>query len=404
MQALRDNALYAYGYLQGRFFSLPRSPAELYGRLVSKATSFISLPLPLLSFLALPFFGGSPATVNFVIFYLTWAAFVASHDQQTVEIGGTLFVRVLCFLLPALSFLAFDCALPRLSRRVKARGERQLPSILSRNKLLEVVGVAVFNVLLSVALQAALEFLATQILHLRSLLKVTAAIPLPWTILKDLAKGLVIRGFLRYSIHRYLLHTYDTPFKVWHIRWQHSIRLPFSLVSAYDHPANHIISQWLPTFAPAYLFRYHVLTWHLLLAITSLEDLFVNSGYAVLPSSIVIPGMARRTDAHFDAVRSRKKVGNFGSLGILDFAFGTTCQDEADVVDDMQSEAAKHRFQERVDDAVKLALAGLKGDQGQLNGPGAATRLSEDPDDENNNDGTSQQPVQRRSNRRKGRH
>ena len=78
MQEMRDNVLYALGYAQGRFY-LPRSIPELYGRVISKVTSLIAIPLPLLSFLALPFFGGSPAVVNLLIFGLTWSALVASY-------------------------------------------------------------------------------------------------------------------------------------------------------------------------------------------------------------------------------------------------------------------------------------------------------------------------------------
>jgi len=357
MQAVRDNAYYAYGYFQGRISSLPHSPVELYGVLISRITSLIALPLPLLSVLILPFFGGSGTTVNLLIFYLTWSALVTTHGPQAVESGGTLLVRLLCFLLPALSSLAIDFVVPSFSKRLKAQGQRQLPLELvrSRGRLLEIAGIAVLNVLLSVAIQAALEYATTQVLHMRSLLKVTAIAPLPWTMGKDVAKGYIIRGILRYVIHRYLLHTVRSPLRTWHLRWQHSVKLPFSLIAAYDHPVNYLLSQWLPVFAPAYLFRYHVLTWHILLAISSLEDLLVYSGFAVLPSAIMIPGMARRTDAHFESVRSGR-IGNFGNLGVMDFVFKTTCESEVDVVDDVQSEASKHRLQGRIEDAVRSAV------------------------------------------------
>ncbi|KYG46680.1 hypothetical protein M433DRAFT_64636, partial [Acidomyces richmondensis BFW] len=359
MQAARDYAIYARGYIQGRLFSLPHSPTELYGVLVSKVTSLITLPLPLLSVLALPFFGGSGTTVNLVVFYLTWSALVATHNPHAIESGGTLLIRLLCFLLPALSSLAIDCAVPSLSKRFKAQGARQLPIHLVRNKggLVEIAGIAVLNTLLSVLLQAALEYATTQMLHMRSLLKVTAIAPLPWTMVKDVAKGYIVHGILRYMIHRYVLHTVKSPLRTWHLQWQHSVRLPFSLIAAYDHPVNYLLSQWLPVFAPAYLFRYHVLTWHVLLALTSLEELLVYSGFAVLPSSIIIPGMARRTDAHFESVRSGR-IGNFGNLGVLDFVFGTACDSEVNVVDDLESETAKHRLQDRIESAVGSALKG----------------------------------------------
>jgi hypothetical protein len=357
---------------------------------------------------------------------------VASHEPLTVELGGTLLVRLFCFLLPALLFLAFDCVLPQASKSIKAHGRRHLPLTLGRRKLIEVTLVAISNVLLSIALQAVLEYLSTQVLHTRSLLRVTVTVPLPWTLLKDVVKGLAVRAVLRYTIHRYLLHTYQTPLKSWHLTWQHSVALPFSLVAAYDHPFNYLASQWIPAFFPACFFRFHVLAWHLLLAIGSLEDLFVYSGYAVLPSGIVLPGMARRTEAHFASVKANKSVGNFGHLGLLDLMCGTTCSDEVDLVDDFQSEAEKHRLQERAEDAVQGAIDGIRGERqsGDLDEDdtaqgddvddrqdeghdGSATagerqdaNAESDEDgaaDQNADESTAEPPKQRRSGRRKAR-
>ncbi|KAK3069402.1 hypothetical protein LTR53_012276 [Teratosphaeriaceae sp. CCFEE 6253] len=361
-QWLRDKIVYASGYLQGRSYSLARSssPSAVYGALVAKATSFIALPLPLLSFLAVPFVGGSSTTFNLVVFYLTWTALVTSHEPLTVELGGTLLVRLLCFLGPALGMLAFDCAVPQFSQGIKARGSKQSPLLLGRDKLLWVASVAIFNVLLAVALQGGSEYLATQVFHLRSLLRVSMAVPLPWTIAKDLVKGLLVRGTIRYVVHRYLLHTYPLWFQHWHQTWQHSVPQPFSLVAAYDHPINHVLSQWVPTFLPACVFRFHVLEWHVFLAIASLEDLFVYSGYAVLPSGIVLPGMARRNEAHFNSVQPGKRPGNFGHLGVLDLICRTTCADEGDVLDDLQSEAVNHHVKRQVEEAVHGAVTGLQ--------------------------------------------
>lgn len=49
-QAIRDNLLYYWGYARG---TLPSGPWELYGSTMSKLSSLVSLPLPLLSFLVL---------------------------------------------------------------------------------------------------------------------------------------------------------------------------------------------------------------------------------------------------------------------------------------------------------------------------------------------------------------
>ncbi|KAK5675381.1 hypothetical protein LTS10_011823 [Elasticomyces elasticus] len=363
-QWLRDKLVFWSGFLQGRSYSLAKTPSQVYGLLVSKVTSFVALPLPLLSFLAIPFVGGSSTTFNLLVFYLTWTALTVSHDPLTIELGGTLLVRLVCFLLPALATLAFDCGLPKFSNGIKARGSQQSPLNLGRTKLLEVVVVAIFNVLLAVGMQAGCEYVATEVLHVRSLLRITAAVPLPWTIAKDIIKGLLVRGTLRYVIHRYLLHTSPSWLRTWHLEWQHSVRQPFSLVAVYDHPIDHLLGQWLPAFLPACIFRFHVLEWHLLLVVASFEELFVYSGYAVLPSGIVLPGMARRNEAHFGYVNSDdQRVGNYGHLGVLDFICGSACKGEANVLDDVRSEAAQHSLQQRVDDAVQSALTGMQGQQ-----------------------------------------
>ena len=360
VQSVRDSLYYSSGYVKGRGVPWPTSPSAFYGSVVAKITRLVSLPLPFLSFLALPFFGNTSTTLTVAFFYLTWSALVLSHDQLTVELYGTLIVRLLCFLLPALGFLAFDLAAPRLSKTMKSRGVRQLPAVLRRKKVLEVAGFAICNVLLAVALQAVIELLFTVVLRTKSVVKVTSMVPFPWNILKDVAKGFAIRGVLIYLVHRFLLHTYDSPLKTWHLQWQHSVRLPFSLVAAYDHPVNYLLLHWLPAFVPAYLFRFHVLTWHFFIALCSLEELFVFSGYSVLPSTIILLGMARRTDEHFDVVYEGNDVGNFGRSGILDFCCGTSCQGEDDAMEDIQKEVEKHQVQERAEGALNGAVSGFK--------------------------------------------
>ncbi len=363
-QAIRDRLLYYTGYARASSISLPTSVTDFYGFVVSNLTRLISLPLPFLSFLVVPFFSGTSTTISLLFFYLTWSAFVLSHDQLTVELYGTVAIRFLCFLLPALGFVAFDSAMPKVARGIKNRGTKQLPRAqFGRDRLLEIVGFAVLNVSLAIALELLLEVLATEVLHVKSIFKVTSFVPLPWTIIKDVAFGFAFRGVLLYVAHRYLLHTVDSPMKTWHQQWQHSVALPFSIVAAYDHPVNYLVTQWLPTFLPAYLGRWHVLTWHLFIALCSLEELFIYSGYAVLPSTIVLLGMARRTDEHFAVVfkDNAAAVGNFGRWGILDFVCGTACSNEDDAVDDLQKEAEKHNVKSRGQSAIDGAISGIKG-------------------------------------------
>lgn len=361
LQPIRDNVVYATGYLSGRSSGFPHSLSDAYSLFASKLTSLLALPLPFLSFLAFPFFGGTSTTISVAFFYLTWTSLVLSRDQLSIEFYGTLAARLLCFLLPALGFLAFDCAVPKLSRNTKARGKEHSPLKHDRRVLAEVVGVATFNVLLGVLLQVALELLSTRVFHLKSILRVTIGVDLPWNIIKDVARGFALRGIVHYVIHRYALHTYDSPLKTWHMAWQHRVRLPFSVIAAYDHPVNYLLAQWLPAFLPAYLFRFHVFTWCLFLGLCSLEELFVASGYTVLPSTVMLVGMAQRCDEHFVSVQEGPDVGNYGRWGVLDLICGTGCRSGDDIADDLQEEAEKHDVQRRASNAVKGAKSGLKG-------------------------------------------
>lgn len=102
--------------------------------------------------------------------------------------------------------------------------------------------------------------------------------------------------------------------------WQHSVSPPYSFVANYDHPLAYIVRVFLPTYIPAVLFRFHLLTYHLYLALVSLEETFAYSGYNALPTAFILGGIARRQERHLMGDGD----GNFGCLGLMDFALGTS--------------------------------------------------------------------------------
>lgn len=85
------------------------------------------------------------------------------------------------------------------------------------------------------------------------------------------------------------------------------------------------------------------------LAIVSLEETFAYSGYNVLPSGLILGGIARRQERH---LMSEGK-GNYSCLGICDFVVGTNLP--ADVLDDVREEAESNHAQERVKGRAKKA-------------------------------------------------
>ena len=89
---------------------------------------------------------------------------------------------------------------------------------------------------------------------------------------------------------------------------------------------------FLPAYIPALLCRFHLLTYHLYLAIISLEETFAYSGYNVLPSGLILGGIARRRERHMMGDGD----GNFGCYGIMDFVSGTSLG--RDVVEDVTEE------------------------------------------------------------------
>ncbi|CAI6276672.1 unnamed protein product [Periconia digitata] len=186
-------------------------------------------------------------------------------------------------------------------------------------------------------------------------------LPNPWNLFKHAVIGLVSRNIIQYYIHHQILHSPNGGMLAkWHKTWHHSVQVPYSFAAAYDHPACYLIHRFLPLYIPAVAFRFHIMTYLLLLGAFSLEEVFTYSGYNVLPSTIMLKGMARRVDAH---MMSEGK-GNYGPLGVMDWVNGTTLG--ADVMEDLQQEMEKHNVQERAGKAVDDATEGANGLAGKL--------------------------------------
>lgn len=129
---------------------------------------------------------------------------------------------------------------------------------------------------------------------------------------------------LQYVIHRYVLHG-SSRVAARHTSWYHSLPTPYPLTAHYDHPVPYLMSRFAPTFVPAALFRFHLLTYLLYLVVISLEETFGYAGYKPMPMSFFIGGIARRIDLHL----ASKGSGNFSPWGIMDWIFGSTVQEDS---------------------------------------------------------------------------
>lgn len=164
---------------------------------------------------------------------------------------------------------------------------------------------------------------------------------------------------LQYVIHRYALHSPASFVTKHHKSWYHSLKSPFPLTTHYDHPVPYLLSNFIPTYGPAALFRFHLLTYLIYLAIVSLEETFAYSGYSTMPTSFFLGGIARRVDTHLLS----NGVGNFGPWGILDWICGTAVGDtiEDDIREDFDESDMDEKMYRMMEKSRKKTKAAAKG-------------------------------------------
>lgn len=366
----------------------------------------ILLSLPILSF----FFSSSATSwstsLNLLFFYLTWSTLVLSHSPLHIHIFGTLVIRLLFFLLPALIFLLFDTLLPSLAETIKHGGAAALPP---RNPrvLARVLALALLNLLLESALEAAATLGLTYLVG-RAPFRTSTALPLPFAALKQLGWLYASREVLAYYIHRTVLHSHAP-------RWtsrlsrsqsrsaaaatssarakaqqasgylarQHArghaharAAAPYALALAADPPLPFLLHRLAPVYLPAALaVRPHLLVYLGFVLLVTLEETLTMSGYAVVPG-IVMGGIARRNAAHYGAGHRGSGSGSYGAWGLLDWARGTGIGGGGvpDLEDDVRDEASKHRVRERgqrrLGDAAGAVQEGIEGLRGKGKGKG----------------------------------
>lgn len=154
---------------------------------------------------------------------------------------------------------------------------------------------------------------------------------------------------LSYIIHRYVLHRGNNFAARQHQTWYHSLHTPFPLTAHYDHPLTYLLLNFIPTYLPAMLLRFHMLTYVAYLTIVSIEETFAFSGYTVMPTSFFLGGIARRTDIHLTSGAE----GNFGPWGIVDWICGTSVGDS--IADNMEAEVEEHEIDESIRRAIEAS-------------------------------------------------
>lgn len=155
------------------------------------------ISLPIMTILLIPALSSYSTTLNFIFFYMTWTTLVLSHTPLRVELFGTIAVRVIFCFLPSLLFFLFDILTPSAAAVIKVHGEAGLPSGSRRAKLrldtIKVAGWSLLNIFLGVLVQAAVEKISIDYLYMRSAVRVSIKLPMPFEIFKGLLSTLLVR-------------------------------------------------------------------------------------------------------------------------------------------------------------------------------------------------------------------
>jgi len=194
-------------YLPGsqKYIFVPTAVVPLFHRssrvLTTDDTMDALFSIPFLSLLFLPALSSYSTSLNILFFYMTWTTLVLSHPPLRVELFGSAAVRLLFHALPSFIFFLFDILLPSTAVAVKAQGEAGLPGGEKRRTLrvkqFKVAGWSLFNLCFSLAAQAAIESLLVRGFGVRSAIKVSMKLPMPWGMTKDVFFGLVVREVSR---------------------------------------------------------------------------------------------------------------------------------------------------------------------------------------------------------------
>lgn len=153
--------------------------------------------LPVLSLFFVPVLSSYSTSLNLIFFYMTWTTLVLSHSPLRVELVGTAAVRLLFYILPSTLFFLFDVLTPSAAIVLKAQGRWGLPAGSKRGRIrwreFKVAMWGIANVVLGIAVQGLVEVVRTRILGWKSAVKVSVKLPLPWEIVKDMARGFLGR-------------------------------------------------------------------------------------------------------------------------------------------------------------------------------------------------------------------
>lgn len=175
---------------------------------MSLSSLFSLIPLPIASLLAIPMLSSWSTSLNLIFLSLAWTTLAATYSPLQLELFGPFALRLALYIIPSLFFLVFDTGVPSLAVEFKAQGKWGIATNQKggKAKLRRVVAWSVANVLLCVVLQAAIEFLVTDVLRMKSLLMIKGSrwglnhLPNPWAMVKHALVGVLSRNVSRSNV------------------------------------------------------------------------------------------------------------------------------------------------------------------------------------------------------------
>jgi sterol desaturase/sphingolipid hydroxylase (fatty acid hydroxylase superfamily) len=275
----------------------------------------------LFGYFGLPTLFGSTyfaSSLNVLFFYLTWSMLIMSHSPLEIEVVGSIAVRLIFYWIPALMFTLFELGMPGMSRDLKTRRGKKVAG----DVMFSVGLYSLLNQGIATAIQGLVHAAFAYLLTPKySLFNIGTTLPMPWNIIKDTLVILILREILTYPIHRYVLHNrrnFPRCARLHQVHHQYAESPCFALKAHYAHPLDYLLLQFLPLYLPAYLYRLHLLTFFVILAIVSLESALIYSGYDIFWG--LLGGTVRRVNRHHSPGGDDK---DFGIWGIIDWTVGT---------------------------------------------------------------------------------
>jgi methylsterol monooxygenase len=233
-----------------------------------------------------------------------WTTIVTSHSPQKIEFLGTLFIQILFFWVPSITYLSLDAIAPSFSQRHKIQPAPKQPT---RADIIRCFTVVAQNQILSSVLHIGLLSLAGG--SGRTSYRIEPSLPAIPEIIRDVLLSLLMREALFYYSHR-LLHI---PYLYVRIhKKHHRFTAPIALAAQFAHPIEQIFANALPISLPPQLLHSHVLTFWIFLAWELFNTVTVHSGYDFFYNK------AKMHDLHHEKFNL-----NYGSVGLLDWLHGT---------------------------------------------------------------------------------